>query len=253
MNYSPTMLCIEQAVKRHASADHAFELHVPSLRLRAGEVCVVAGKSGCGKTTLLDALGCISPWQSCACHGFALGERMVDAAHLSSRKRAELRRCFIGYVLQQGGLMPLLTAWENIMLALRFSGRTDRQDYALALAEALGVGDELHKRPEALSIGQRQRVSIVRALAPCPALLLADEPTGALDPVTAADVRPLLLKAAREQGSSVVIVTHDVDLFTRDADVSMGFTIERRGNLTISTLREQYASAQFNTGKEVFA
>lgn len=242
------MLCLETAVKRHESADHAFELRVPELRLRAGAVCVVAGKSGCGKTTLLDALGCISPWQSCGRHYFAPDEHTgVDVARIPNRMRAEMRRRCIGYVLQQGGLLPLLTAWENILLALRFSGRTDRQNYARALAEQLGVAEELHKRPEALSIGQRQRISIVRALAPCPALLLADEPTGALDPVSAADVRPLLLEAARKQGSAVVIVTHDVELFANDADVNMGFTIERRGKLTVSTLHEQYN----DSGKEV--
>lgn len=237
--YAHTTLRLEHAVKRFESADSVFELHVPEFELQAGQVCVVAGRSGCGKTTLLDALGCISPWQSCGVHLMCPRSRVVDVAALSSRGRAALRRREIGYVLQQGGLLPFLTAWENIVLALRFSGRMDRVAQARGLAEQLGVEAQLSHRPEALSIGQRQRVSIVRALSTCPALLLADEPTGALDPATAAEVRPLLLEAAKSQGSAVVIVTHDVELFAPAADKLMGFEIQRQDKRTSSTLQEK--------------
>lgn len=234
-----TILSLRQATKRFESADSAFELRVPALDLAEGSVCVVAGRSGCGKTTLLDALGGISPWNSCEQHTFCPAEVPINMLRCSGRQRAAMRRDEIGYILQQGGLLPFLTAWENILLPMRLSGRSALQNSALELAATLGIADQLAKRPEALSIGQRQRVSIVRALALRPALILADEPTGALDPVSAAEVREQLISIAAEQGCGVIIVTHDVELFADCADMRLGFTLRREGNTTISELHEQ--------------
>ncbi len=236
---------LHEAVKRLESADSTFELRVPCLELERGKSYIVSGRSGCGKTTLLDALGMLSQWTRCAEHLFMPTHgKVCDLLRMKAGIRADVRRREIGYILQQGGLLPFLTAWENIILSLRLSGKQEQQATARELVERLGVAEQMELRPDALSIGQRQRVSIARALSIRPTLVLADEPTGALDPIAAASVRDLLMEVAGEQGSAVVVVTHDVELFAAHADVCLGYTLERHGSTTVSTLGVQQ-------GKEV--
>lgn len=237
MNADAT-LTLRDAVKRYESADASFELHVPELTLLRGEVCVIVGQSGCGKTTLLDALGCISDFTRCGEFTFCDGKKRYNVAGLSAAGKARLRCRYLGYVLQQGGLLPYLTAWENIELPLRFAGKRRYALQAVRLAEKLGIAEHLNKKPAALSIGQRQRVSIVRALAGSPPLLLADEPTGALDPLSAWEVREQLYAAAREAGATLVIVTHDVELFAPKADKVLSFDITQQGGSVVSRLYE---------------
>lgn len=227
---------ISEAVKRYESSGSAFELHLPELQLAPGELCVVAGSSGCGKTTLLDVLGCMSRWTRCGSFELTCEGRTQALHGMSSGQLAALRRRYIGYILQQGGLLPYLTARENILLPLQMSGRSRAAAEAWELAEHLGVSGQLDKRPAALSIGQRQRICIVRALAGRPALLLADEPTGALDPVSAAEVQALLCRAARGLGVTTVIVTHDLALFRPVADRLLGFTLSAEGQTVRSVL-----------------
>lgn len=232
---------IEQALKRHESPGGAFELQIPAMGLSAGEVCVVAGSSGCGKTTLLDVLGCISRFTRCKRFELYNEGKTLPLHRMSGRRLADLRRHHIGYILQQGGLLPYLTAWENILLPLQMAGKLHFRQEAHRLAAQLGVADLLNKRPAELSIGQRQRMCIIRALAGRPSLLLADEPTGALDPVSAAEVRAELLYAARATNATTVIVTHDVALFRPVADRLLGFTVSRTGNTICSVLHEEAA------------
>lgn len=238
MSYDTAIFRLRNAVKRFESADNAFELFVPQLEIYRGYSYVVMGRSGCGKTTLLDAMGMVSSWTSCEEH-CVIGVRgaLENVLRMSSGRRAIIRRREIGYILQQGGLLPYLTAWENILFPLKLAGRPECQRRAYELAERLGVSEQLQLRPAALSIGQRQRVCIVRALALRPALILADEPTGALDPLSAGDVRRLLLQTAADQGSAVIVVTHDVQLFSPYADVCLGFEMDRRGRETRSVLK----------------
>ncbi len=225
---------IQEGLKRHAGSGEPFELYVPELRVLPGEVCLVAGSSGCGKTTLLDALGCASRFTRCQQFSLA-GTNVLKSG---AGRLSALRRQSIGYVLQQGGLIPFLTARENILLPaeLGHMPQEEARERLEELAQRLGISHQLSKRPHALSIGQRQRVSIARALLHRPPLLLADEPTGALDPASAQDVRSLLIAAAREQGCGVVLVSHDVDLFTPVADTLMKFRIERGAAGVRSTL-----------------
>ncbi len=227
---------LRQALKRHSGNGVAFELLVPQLDLERAQVSVVVGRSGCGKTTLLDMLGCISAPTSCRRFEMYLNGRTYDLSGSSNRVRTMARRYAMGYVLQQGGLLPFLTVRRNILLAHDIAGSRYARADLRPLCELLGIADQLDKYPAELSIGQRQRVSIARALLPRPAILLADEPTGALDPVTAVDVKKLLLNVARRTKCSLVIVTHDVDLFEPDADQLLKFTVRRDNGVTRSAL-----------------
>lgn len=239
---SPYAIDICNGLKLHGAAGSGFALSIPQFRVRAGEVCVVAGRSGCGKTTLLDILGCISPLTRCDAFSLCIRGREEDMAAATERRRARVRRLHMGYVLQQAALLPFLTAWENIMLPLRLAGRLEHAGQARQLACSLGLEGQLHKRPAALSVGQRQRVDIVRALAGNPAYLLADEPTGALDPLTAERVCSELVRAVKALGSTLVLVTHDLQLFGGVGERFFGFELSKQEGGVVSTLREQEPS-----------
>lgn len=191
-----------------------FALEIPSLRVAPGEIVALAGESGSGKTTALDLLGLLRLPDLVA--EFRLAGEDV-AARLSGGLDAVagLRRERIGHVLQQGGLLPFLTVAENIALTAR-PGRAP--PFALGeLAERLGLAGVLDRSPEAVSIGQRQRVAIARAVMGDPALILADEPTAALDPPTAREVLSLLLELARARGAGVVMASHSWGLIAEFA------------------------------------
>lgn len=234
-------LNIRNALKRHTAGDSVFELLVPQFSLHAGEVCVVAGRSGCGKTTLMDVLGCISGFEYCGLFELCVGERVLNLANASDRMRAAVRREQIGYVLQQGGLLPFLSAGDNIMLPVQMQRKKVNREQLLRLARNLGIEDQLCKFPSALSIGQRQRICIARALITTPRLLLADEPTGALDPLSAQEVKKLLIRTAAQTGCSVIIVTHDTELFADVADTVLSFDVEKDEGVTRSVLRQNSA------------
>lgn len=177
------------------------------LSVPAGEILAVLGPSGSGKSTLLHCLGGLLRPDAGEVH--LVGTR-IDT--LGDGKRTALRRTAIGILLQYGQLVPELTAAENVALPLLF-GRRGRAE-ALAAAgtwlERLGVGEVAAQRPGQLSGGQQQRVALARALVTEPRLVLADEPTGALDSVAAEQVMELLAGVARESGTTVVLVTHDL-------------------------------------------
>ena len=177
------------------------------LALSRGEVVAVLGPSGSGKSTLLHCLGGILRPDAGEVH---LDGVRIDT--LDDRTRTELRRTSVGVLLQYGQLVPELTAQENVALPLLLSRRS--RGAALTAArtwlDRLGVGDVGDQRPGQLSGGQQQRVALARALVTEPRLVLADEPTGALDSVAAEQVMELLTGVAREAGTTVVLVTHDL-------------------------------------------
>lgn len=179
------------------------------LEIPEGAWCALVGKSGCGKTTLLQLLGGLDRPTS--------GELLFrgrDMARMSQRELTRLRRKELGFVFQSYHLLPELSAWENAALpALGWS--EDRQksyERAKALLEAFGLKDRLHHRPQELSGGEQQRVAIARALIHDPPVILADEPTGNLDPASAKDVVQILQKLHREGKKTIVMVTHDMTL-----------------------------------------
>ncbi len=199
------------AYARQAAGETAFALSVPRLHLAAGQVVGVVGPSGCGKSTLIDLLALLR--RPASAQRFALLGQ--DVAALWQRGDANactaLRARHIGVVLQTGGLLPSLPVRDNIALSQRLLGRPDAA-WAAQLLAALDLQGLAGRMPAQLSIGQRQRVAIARALAHRPALVLADEPTASLGVDHGPAALDLLLALARDAGSALLIVSHDLAL-----------------------------------------
>ncbi len=183
-------------------------LHGISLEINDTELVAITGRSGAGKSTLLHILACIDDYQS--------GEYRLDGTlvkNLSDRQYAKIRNKKIGMVMQDFALVEDMTAVENVMIPLDFAKvkATAKKEKALAALKAVGI-EELAKKPcSKLSGGQKQRVAIARAIVNEPAMILADEPTGALDSKTSAEIMELF-KKLNAQGRTVVIVTHDKEV-----------------------------------------
>ncbi len=176
-----------------------------SLEIAPGDFVAVVGPSGSGKSTLLLVLGgMLSP---SAGKVYLNGDSLYD---LSPNRRAELRRQKVGFVFQTFNLVPYLTALENVQIPLFLAGldETAQKQRATALLERVGLGDRLDHKPPELSVGQQQRVALARVLANDPEIILADEPTGNLDPETGQQILDLL-EAMNRDGRTVVMVTHD--------------------------------------------
>ncbi len=181
-----------------------------SFSVKNGEFISIIGKSGSGKSTLLSILGALDTPTK--------GSITVDETHIESlnaRQQTRYRGQKIGFVFQQYNLVPNLTALENVVLALEFGGypASSRVDRATKLLESVGLEeDQINRRPARLSGGQQQRVSIARALANEPAYILADEPTGNLDSTTGKKIFNLLHSLSRNQHTTILVVTHDLDI-----------------------------------------
>lgn len=192
-----------------------YRLEIGDLCLGAGERVALVGPSGCGKSTLLDLLALVLAPDAADAFTLELEGSVQDVAGLWRGRRldrlAALRSRHLGYVLQAGGLLGFLDVRGNIRLPRQLLGLADDGGVE-RLAAALDVSDQLDKRPAALSLGQRQRVSCARALAHAPSLLLADEPTAALDPINAERVMQLLLRQAEAHRVTCIIATHDETL-----------------------------------------
>jgi len=190
----------------HRAFGQTHALRGASVAVQRGEILAVMGPSGSGKSTLLHCLaGIYTPNE---------GEVWFDGARvdtLGETKRTELRRDAFGFVFQFGQLVPELTALDNVALPLLLAKKPRRQAYAQAAPwlERLGLETHGDHRSGELSGGQAQRVALARALVHRPRVLFADEPTGALDTLTGEAVMNLLVDAAREEGTTVVLVTHD--------------------------------------------
>jgi putative ABC transport system ATP-binding protein len=177
------------------------ELAVPS-----GQLVAIEGTSGCGKSTLMNLLGFLDVPDS-GSYRFN-GKTTAD---MSDRQLSDIRNREIGFVFQHFHLLPRLTALDNVALPLVYRGLSERERRRICrkMLDRVGMGDRANHRPSELSGGQQQRVAIARALAQEPALILADEPTGALDSQVGQDIMDLFLELNRKEGITVIIITHD--------------------------------------------
>ena len=187
--------------------------HLANFRLEAGEEAALTGPSGCGKSTLLNLVaGLRRPDKG------MISVQGTELGTLSPSRLDTFRGRTMGFVFQSFNLLDSFSALENVLIGMRF-GRSrphgERHARAVALLERVGLKHRLHSRPPRLSVGERQRVAIARAIANRPALLLADEPTGALDPATAMDVFSLIREMCREEKCALLLVTHALDLAGR--------------------------------------
>lgn len=176
-----------------------------SLEIQTGEFVAIVGQSGSGKSTCMNIIGCLDVPTS---GSYLLGGEDVGA--MDKNQLAEIRNRMLGFIFQQYNLLPKLTLLENVEVPLLYAGvpRSQRRQRAKAALEQVGLGDRLGNRPAQLSGGQQQRASIARALVGEPAVILADEPTGALDSRTGRDVLALL-QGLHAAGNTVVLITHD--------------------------------------------
>ncbi len=201
---------------------HLDVLRDCSITIQPGELTALVGPSGCGKSTLLHIAGLLEQPGS--------GEVWVggvNAARANDAERTRLRRQFIGYVYQMHHLLPEFSARENVVLPQMIAGvaRTTATRRADELLGLVGLTERLHHRPAELSGGEQQRVAIARALANKPRLLIADEPTGNLDPATAARVFAMLKELVRGQNLALLMATHNMDLAVKmDRVVELGAT-----------------------------
>jgi putative ABC transport system ATP-binding protein len=195
-----------------------------TLRVARGEVVALLGPSGAGKSTLLTAIGLINPPTSGRIY---IGGDLVMEADEPRVDLRQFRRRHLGFVFQKANLIPFLNARENVQVALEINdvSRKAARKRAMELLDYLGVADRAGNLPDALSGGQQQRVAVARALANEPSLILADEPTAALDSHRGRQVMELFAKVAHERGSAVIVVTHDhrsLDVFDTTYEMEDG-------------------------------
>ncbi|MFA4934987.1 MAG: ABC transporter ATP-binding protein [Candidatus Methanoperedens sp.] len=190
------------------------EVEVPALRgvsvkIKRGDFVAIIGASGSGKSTMMNLIGCLDiPSKG------SIYLKSQDISIISESDLASLRGRTIGFIFQLYNLIPSMTAFENVMLPLEFLEYNDRDaaNRAREILTLVGLADKMNYRPTQLSGGQQQRVSIARSLASDPEIILADEPTGALDSVTGREVLEMLHRLWKEQGKTIIMVTHDLNL-----------------------------------------
>ena len=202
------LIVLRDVSKVYAAGQTVHALRGVNLEIAAGEFVAIMGASGSGKSTLMNILGCLDTPTS--------GSYWLDGVPVQDRDPdalAALRNRRMGFVFQQFNLLPRTSALENVELPLLYAGvrQPERSRRALAALQRVGLGERSTHSPAQLSGGQQQRVAIARALVNEPALILADEPTGALDSETSAEVMQLL-DTLNRQGITVILVTHEADM-----------------------------------------
>jgi len=203
------MLTLTNLIKRYVGPDGSVVplIDIAQFKLGEGEQTALIGSSGSGKTTLLHLIaGILTPDSGQILFGD------LDITKFNEAQRDVFRGQYIGYIFQTHHLLPGFTALENVLLGMSFTGRASDPAWAKRLLSEVGLSDRLHYKPAKLSVGQQQRVAVARALANRPKVVLADEPTGALDPANAQQVLDLIRNLCKEVQASLILVSHDLDI-----------------------------------------
>lgn len=211
----PKILKITGLEKTYTSGNKQLTvLHDISFEVEQGQTFSIVGPSGSGKTTLLGL--CAGLDQPNAGRVELCGQDLND---LNEDQRAQLRNKEVGFIFQNFQLLPTLTALENVSVPLELQGNKDAVKKSKVLLEKVGLGDRVHHYPSQLSGGEQQRVALARAFANAPSILFADEPTGNLDDDTGEKVIQLLFDLNKENGTTLVIITHDLELANRTQQI----------------------------------
>ncbi|MCQ2576349.1 MAG: ABC transporter ATP-binding protein [Treponema sp.] len=204
---SETVVKIENVIRTYKMGDNEVQaLKGVSFEIQQGEFLAIMGPSGSGKSTCMNMIGCLDRPTS---GSVEINGKLTSK--MSEKELAALRNRTIGFVFQQYHLIPGMTVLENVMLPLKYQkiDKSERKEKAVAALASVGLSDRMNHRPHELSGGQKQRVAIARAMVTSPKILLADEPTGALDSATGKQVMELFRQINKEQGTTIIIVTHD--------------------------------------------
>ena len=204
---------LKNVVKHRIIENAGFRLCIPSIEIQAGENIALVGHSGCGKSTLMDMLALIlRPDETDQFEINPVGGKSHKIDKLWRRNKqdrlAQVRREHIGYVLQTGGLLPYLTVRENIELPRKLLNLAD-DDSIISISRVLGIHRQLDKLPGLLSAGERQRAAFARALSHRPSILLADEPTAALDPISARKIMAVVMELIKGLKITLITASHD--------------------------------------------
>lgn len=203
-----TILSVQHVNKNYRSGTRDLTvLNNINFSIEAGSTSAIVGPSGSGKTTLL---GLCAGLDRASAGSVALHSITLD--HLNEDQRAAVRNQYVGFIFQNFQLMPTLTALENVMVPLELRREKNIRPRAMDLLDKVGLADRIHHYPSQLSGGEQQRVSLARAFSNSPRILFADEPTGNLDAETSGKVVDLLFNLNREAGTTLVLVTHDLEL-----------------------------------------
>ena len=203
------MINIINVSKEYNLGENSFlALDKINLNINTGDFVSIMGSSGSGKSTLMNIIGCLDV-PSSGDYEF----NKDNISQLNSNELATVRNKQIGFIFQSFNLLPRLNALENVMLPLLYSGKSsdDRKNLALNALKSVGLRDRTNHRPNQLSGGQQQRVSIARAIVGSPKLILADEPTGALDSKTSLEIMKIM-QSLNQKGITIVVVTHENDI-----------------------------------------
>jgi putative ABC transport system ATP-binding protein len=239
---------LKNVVKKREKGGNLFELNIESFEILEGEFIAIVGESGCGKSTLLDMLGLVLKPTNAAAFSIRNHQNVeYDIMGASESELANIRKSHIGYVLQTGGLLSFLSVRENIFLPCAINNMDGMESHINALVKRLKIENQMPKKPQFLSGGQRQRVAIARALSHRPPVVLADEPTAAVDKHTANDIMSEFKTLTREMGVTLLMVTHDIHLVENVADRMFTFWIDpdkKTEQYTLSSCIEKYNFSQ---------
>ncbi len=221
---------LKNVVKKREKGGNLFELTIESFEIPKGDFIAIVGSSGCGKSTLLDMLGLALKPSSAEKFSINIPDRNKEYLIMDADEKAlaDIRKEHIGYVLQTGGLLPFLSVRENILLPCVINNMKNMDSHVENLVSRLKISDQMGKKPQFLSGGQRQRVAIARALAHKPPIVLADEPTAAVDKLTAHDIISEFKNLTGEMGVTLIMVTHDTNLIADAANRIFTFEVDKK-------------------------